>query len=146
MNKVFGKEYPLRISLENSTVIYDESNEATKEKIQKVFDTVSSTAYSTWYGYKARSGEDRMFDSNGFETTYYRISVLSNSTTYLVKGTKFDSQITDLKKIGATLKFYYNDTSKSWEFIRIGLNVNRDGLNDSDLFYNEGCTSMGRFH
>lgn len=144
MNKIFGKEYMLKISLENSKVIYDQSNEKTKAKIQTLFDNLSSTAYSTWYGYKAKDGQDRIFDSSGFETTYYRISVLSNSTTFLVKGTKFDTQITDLKKIGATLKFYYNDTSKSWEFIKIGLNVNRSGITDGDLYYHEGY-SNGRY-
>jgi hypothetical protein len=133
---VYGKEYPLKLSVANSKIIYNETDSTIIPKITELYDNISTSLYSTWYSYKGlSSGKDAKI-IDGYKNDYYSVYRQSQTSYNLVvKGNKIDDTSADQKNIIGSIRFYFNAGTSSWTFDKYTDSLQRTG-DDIYALYN----------
>ncbi len=122
LREVFGGEYPLSLSFENSMFYYDTTNPAIEQAIRDQLARLSSTDYNTWYAYRSGTNGVDVAITNYYSNNYYRAYTLSETDKQLyVTGNYYDDLISNQKRISATLMYYFDRTQRSYVFARNGM-------------------------
>lgn len=146
MREVYGGVYPLRISFEKSTFVYDKTNLEIEQKIKDTLNMLSSTDYSTWYAYKSGANNSNVALGRYYESSlnpyFVAYTKSSGDKTLYVKGTKYDEIVTNQKRIMANIAYYFDSVTCAWVFDKLGYNVpsraesNTFGLIKENRLYN----------
>lgn len=150
MREVYGGVYPLRISFEKSSFVYDKTNLEIEQKIKDTLASISSTDYSTWYAYKSGVNNSNVALGRYYESTlnpyFVAYTKTSGDKTLYVKGTKFDEIKTNQKRIMANIAYYFDSVTCNWVFDKLGYNVPSRAENNTFGLIKEKRLYNGKYY
>ena len=137
LREVFGGEYPLKLSFENSKFYYDTTNPEVEQLIRSQLEALSSTDYNTWYAYRSGKNKRDVAIAKYYQNTYYTAFINSEDSKELyVKGLYYDNLVSDQKRISATIMYYFDKVTKKYVFAKQNMeNIRGDEYRTDDKIY-----------
>lgn len=150
MREVYGGVYPLQISFEKSSFVYDKTNLEIEQRIKDTLNRISSTDYSTWYAYKSGANHTNVALGRYYESTlnpyFIAYTKTSSDKTLYVKGTKYDEVVTNQKRIMANIAYYFDSVTCTWIFDKLGYNVPSRAENNTFGLIKEKRMYNGKYY